>query len=84
MITKNNIERLNNIVKKYALQDFYRANPPRKRWNPNRKHVPYTLSPMTNEAREMLAIAMKKDISREEEEKVKAYLLRQKISGMEG
>ena len=84
MITENNLKRLDNLVAKYALMDYKRANPKRRiRKDGTVKHNPYTLSPLTNEAREMLALARKKDITQEEEEIVKAYLLKQKMIGEE-
>lgn len=83
MITANNIERLENLVAHYAMQDYLRVNPRRKKWSMNRKHNPYTLSPLTNEAREMLHLARQKDIDKEDEEEVKVYLLRQKMIGVE-
>lgn len=84
MITENNLKRLDNLVAKYALMDYKRANPKRRiRKDGTVKHNPYTLSPLTNEAREMLTLARKKDITREEEEIVKAYLLKQKMIGEE-
>jgi hypothetical protein len=84
MITENNLKRLDNLVAKYALMDYKRANPKRRiRKDGTVKHNPYTLSPLTNEAREMLTLARKKDITQEEEEIVKAYLLKQKIIGEE-
>ena len=80
MITQENIERLDNLVKKYAKQDYERANP-----HPyfGRRHNPYTLSPLTNEAREMLQIALKENITKEEEESIKGYLLKKKMLGEE-
>ena len=78
MITKENIKRLDNLVKKYAFQDYKRANPHMKT-----RHNPYTLSPLTNEAREMLRLARKENITKEEEEEVKAYLLKKKMIGEE-
>ena len=83
MITKSNIERLDNLVKKYAMQDYLRANPPRRPCQMNRKNKPYSLSPRTNEAREMLALARNPNIKKCEEEVVKAYLLRMKMLGEE-
>lgn len=84
MITENNLKRLDNLVAKYALMDYKRANPKRRiRKDGTVKHNPYTLSPLTNEAREMLTLARKKDITQEEEEIVKAYLLKQKMIGEE-
>lgn len=78
MITEKNIERLDNLVKKYAMQDYKRAAP---HWA--RRHRSYTLSPLTNEAREMLQLARKENITKEEEETVKAYLLKKKMLGEE-
>lgn len=78
MITEENIKRLDDLVKKYAFQDFKRANPHMKM-----RHNPYTLSPLTNEAREMLNLARKENITKEEEEEVKAYLLKKKMFGEE-
>lgn len=82
MITKNNIERLDKLVAKYAMQDFLRVNTT-KNGTIRKRHVPYSLSPLTNEAREMLILARKEDITKEEEENVKAYLLKAKMTGME-
>lgn len=83
MITARNIEMLDNMVKKYALMDFFRANPkPLKRYrNGETNYVPYSLSPLTNEAREMLKLARQEEISREDEEKVKGYLLLKRMNG---
>ena len=74
MITKNNIKRLENLVTKYALEDY---NPkPKMSRNGSIKHNPYTLSPLTNEARKMLQLARRENVSIAEEETIKAYLLR--------
>ena len=78
MITQENIERLDKLVKKYATQDYKRAAP-HFAWG----HRSYTLSPLTNEAREMLQLARKENITKEEEESVKAYLLKKKMLGEE-
>lgn len=77
MITQDNIIRLEQIVAHYAMQDFKRTNPNWRKYGSKRN--PYTLSPLTNEAREMLAIARKTNINIEEENSVKAYLLKQKM-----
>lgn len=82
MITKNNIERLDKLVAKYAMQDFQRVNTT-KNGTIRKRHVPYSLSPLTNEAREMLILARKEDITKEEEEIVKAYLLKAKMTEIE-
>lgn len=77
MITKNNIKRLENLVTKYALEDYKKANPkPKMSRNGSIKHNPYTLSPLTNEARKMLQLARRENVSIAEEETIKAYLLR--------
>lgn len=78
MITKKNIERLENIVKHYAMIDYLRANR-LKNGKIRKKYRPYTLSPRTNEARRMLKISRKKEITKEEENFVKGYLLKAKI-----
>ena len=75
-ITQKNIERLENIVAYYAMQDYKRANPkPKMRKDGTVIHNPYSLSPLTNEARAMLAKAR----AGENEEEVKAYLLKHKM-----
>lgn len=80
MITENNIKRLDDLIKKYAMQDYLRANPKKKDGRLKYKtYHPYSLSSETNEAREMYALARKKDITKEEEETVKAYLLKHKL-----
>lgn len=82
MITENNIKRLENLVAKYAMQDYKRANPkPKINRDGSIKHSPYTLSPLTNEAREMLQLARKEKITATEEEVVKAYLLKNLFIG---
>lgn len=82
MITENNIKRLENLVAKYAMQDYKRANPkPKINRDGSIKHNPYTLSPLTNEAREMLQLARKENITTTEEEIVKAYLLKNLFIG---
>jgi len=80
MITRNNIDRLDKIVAHYAMQDFKRANPQPKRYaNGKTNYKPYSLSPLTNEARKMLHLARKEMITPEEEREVKAYLLKHKM-----
>lgn len=84
MITENNIKRLDDLVAKYAMMDYKRANPKRKiRKDGTVIHNPYSLSSLTNEAREMLSLARKENLSAEEENTIKAYLLRMKIAGQE-
>lgn len=84
MITENNIKRLDDLVAKYAMMDYKRANPKQKiRKDGTVIHNPYSLSPLTNEAREMLQLARKENLTVEEEKTVKAYLLRMKMIGQE-
>jgi hypothetical protein len=75
-----NILRLEKIVAHYAMADFLRANPKNKRKirkDGTYKHNPYSLSPLTNEAREILNLARQKEnISKEDEARVKYYLLK--------
>ena len=42
-------------------------------------HNPYSLSPETNQAREILHLAHKKNITAEEENTIKSYLLKKKM-----
>lgn len=42
-------------------------------------HNSYSLSPETNQAREMLHLAHKKNITAEEENTIKSYLLKKKM-----
>lgn len=83
MITDNNIKRLNSIVSELAMADYKRTNPhPRLLKNGQWNHIPYTLSPNTNEAREMLQLANKVRSGKgtiQDEETVKAYLLNHRI-----
>ena len=84
MITQKNIDRLDDLVGKYALMDYKRANPKRKiRKDGTVKHNPYSLSPMTLEALEMLQLARKEELTYSEENAVKAYLLKKKLLGEE-
>jgi hypothetical protein len=48
LITKRNIERLENIVKHYAMIDYLRANR-LKNGKIRKKYRPYTFSPRTEE-----------------------------------
>jgi hypothetical protein len=75
LITDKNIKHLENLVKKYALLDFFRANPKpiRQYRNGQTNYNPYGLSTLTNDAREMLSLA-RNNPDRESEEKIKGYL----------
>ena len=80
MITASNRKFLEQLVAKYAMQDFKAANP-KPKWDRNGlpKRNPYSLSSRTNEAREMYAIACNENRTQEEEERCKAYILRHKL-----
>lgn len=81
MITKNNITLLEGLVAKYAMKDYERCNPRKKDGTPKyKKYHPYTLSPATNEAREMLHLAREDGIGKADEEAVKGYLLQKRLS----
>lgn len=63
----------------YAYQDFKRANPQGRRYTKKGAEIPYnpyTLSPLTNEAREHFTLAQKPIWSDETETRIKAYILR--------
>ena len=69
----------------YAYQDFKRVNPDGrkydKRGNP-KPYVPYSLSPLTQEAREHYMLGSTALVwSDEREERVKAYIMRLRMNG---
>ena len=91
MITENNIKNLEMITSNFANKNWYNANknsarvkygrftPSRKEGNWNK----YSLSSETLEAYELLKKTIKKDISKEDEEEIKSYLLRIKMTRSE-
>ena len=81
MITERSLARLYNLVAKYAYQDILVANKKRIKRG-SKTHAPYSLSDATNEAREMYQLALKGDrITPDEENRVKAYLLKKNMLG---
>lgn len=69
---------LYNIVANFSMQDYTKANYNKYGKRKRKKHIPYSLSMETLEAKEMYNIVFFGDvdtITTEEEEKVKAYLL---------
>lgn len=79
MITQGNIENLYKISSNLSMKDYLAVNKPEKKRrdkNGNIKHVPYSLSDETREATDYYKMAMNKNINIEDEEKVKAYLLK--------
>ena len=81
MITAKNIENLRKLVSKYALEDYKRYNPHPHLTKNGYTHNPYTLSPRTEEARDMLHLAFKPEPTKEDEERIKAYLLNKLLKG---
>lgn len=78
MITQSNIDNLYKISSNLAMKDYLIMNPTKSDNTPRyKKHRPYSLSDETIEATELLKIAYKRtDATREEEEQIKAYLLK--------
>jgi hypothetical protein len=75
------IKDLNDIISKYALQDYLKVNYKNGK-KKSKKHIPYSLSDNTTEARDILKLIYgkkKEDISTEDEEIVKGYLLKYKL-----
>lgn len=79
MITQNNIDNLYKIASNLSMKDYLRMNPKKRSVNGYPKHVPYSLSGETIQATEHLKTAQKQEITREEEEEIKAYLLKIKL-----
>ena len=87
MITENNIKDLQMICSNLANKDWYNTNKNSARakfgrftaTGKERKWESYSLSADTLEAREMLLLALNKDISKEDIVMVKEYLLKTKM-----
>jgi hypothetical protein len=71
MITSQNLQNLYNITANLAYKDYRAMNP-----KGGKKHRPYSLSGETREALELYALARTTDLSREDEERIKAYLFK--------
>jgi hypothetical protein len=67
-------KRIDNHVSKLAYNDYVKANFD-KNGKKYKKHHPYSLSGDTVKAKEMLNILYQWEISKEDEEKVKAYIM---------
>lgn len=79
MITQGNIENLYKITSNLSMRDYLAVNNPTKKKrdkNGNIKHTPYSLSDETLEAENFYCIAIQKEINAEDEERIKAYLLK--------
>ena len=81
MITQTNIDNLYKISSNLSKKDYLSMNPRDKNGKPKyKKHHPYGLSDETIEATELLKIAYKRtEVTREEEEQIKGYLLKIKM-----
>ena len=82
MITDKNIDNLYRITSNLALKDFKQMNPkPKMNSKGFTNFKPYSLSDDTKEALNLLKIAQKpqQDITQNEEEQIKAYLLKIKL-----
>ena len=69
---------LYNIVSNYAMQDYKNANYDKSGKRKSKKHIPYTLSQDTEEAKRLYNIVFCNDpenITPEQEEEIKLYLL---------
>lgn len=73
MITEKNIDNLYRITSNLSYKDYKAGKITGRGLN---KKMSYFLSDETKEARDMLGLAYKAEPTREEEEQVKAYLLR--------
>ena len=68
----------------YAYQDFKRENPEGRRYSKKGAPLPfkpYSLSPLTQEAREVYRASQSVIWADTREEKIKAYLMRLRLSG---
>lgn len=83
MVTQSNRKFLSELVARLAFHDYYQANqenlkkPLRK--DGTRPYTPYSLSDETLEAQEMYERACKLNPTKEDEEAVKAYILKAKF-----
>lgn len=76
-----NINAIEKIIAQLALKDYYTYNPRRKDGRPKyKKHRPYTLSPATNEARQIKHDYLHDIIT---EEEYKAYCLKYNLLNQE-
>ena len=85
MITQTNIDNLYKISSNLSMKDYRAMNPIKTDNTPKyKKHHPYSLSDETIEATELLKIAYKRiEVTREEEEQIKGYLLKIKFTQAE-
>jgi hypothetical protein len=80
MVTDNNRKFLSEFTARLAFQDFYAVNGKIKMNKQGLKNFkPYSLSEETQEAQKMYALACHDEHTREEEETIKAYILKAKF-----
>lgn len=78
------IRDLEAILSNLAYKDFKRANPVRRIGRDGRRiHKPYNLSSDTMEALEVLSLACKQDITAEDGEIIKGFLLPYRVNRRE-
>lgn len=78
MITDKNIKNLNNIIGNLSYDEYYKAN--YKNGKKYKKHRQYSLTDEIEKALELLRLTANENIKIEDEEKVKAFLLKYKIT----
>jgi len=74
MITENNKKVLNNIIANLSYDEYYKAN--FKNGKQYKKHRAYSLTDEILQAVELLKIANNQEITKDQEEEIKAFLLR--------
>jgi len=81
MITENNIDNLYRIVSNLSWKDFKQANPkPKMNSKGETNYKPYFLSDETQEAQRFYSMSIRTNVTREQEEQIKIYLLKIKLS----
>jgi CBS domain containing-hemolysin-like protein len=71
------MERLHKIVGELAKRDYLQVNT-NKQGKFYKKHRPYSLSQETIKAKDILNLLYKPEITKEDEEQIKGYLLKQR------
>ncbi|WP_368900809.1 hypothetical protein [Oceanobacillus oncorhynchi] len=68
------IRKVHIVVGELANKDYLKANT-NKQGRLYKKHVPYSLSQETEQAKEILDLLYKNEVTKEDEERIKGYLL---------
>lgn len=79
MIVQNNIDNLYKISSNLSMKDYLQMNPIKNGKKVYKKHRPYSLSDETIEAKNLYGIAIKSEVTIQEEEQIKGYLLKIRI-----